>query len=338
MRVLIVGAGIVGLSTAYALRKQGMDVIVVERGTIPFAHASSCDHHRLIRPFYGNAEGYCARMAAASAAWSDMWQDLPRDEDDYYAKTGIISVCRSADDYTDQSRVVMEKLNIPFERIDAAAELDRRFPFLEIDPIEYLLLAEGGALMANRILADLADWLRANGVDIRELTPITDLNEAVGSATTAMGEVIEADQVLLAAGVETSQLIPDLKPMLLPTRSLILYAEPPKDLAPAWREAPCWNDLGGGSDLWGMCPINGLPAKLGNGDLGSAEAKDDRRTFSAEEAKAMLDSYRGYFKGADRFIPKWGQANYWTQAPKSKFYLEQRGKLLIVSALSLIHI
>ena len=49
MRVIVVGAGIVGLSAAWALRKAGHEPLLLDQGPIPNPIASSNDHHRLIR-------------------------------------------------------------------------------------------------------------------------------------------------------------------------------------------------------------------------------------------------------------------------------------------------
>ena len=53
MNVIVVGAGIAGLSTAWSLVKAGHNVSIVEQGPIPNPLAASGDHHRIIRRAYG---------------------------------------------------------------------------------------------------------------------------------------------------------------------------------------------------------------------------------------------------------------------------------------------
>jgi len=65
MKVTIVGAGIMGLSVAWALHGQGHQVMVYEQGTIPNPLASSVDQHRLIRFPYGRELGYTYMVAEA---------------------------------------------------------------------------------------------------------------------------------------------------------------------------------------------------------------------------------------------------------------------------------
>lgn len=49
MKTIIVGGGIVGLSAAWALKRAGADVSVVEQGALPNPLGTSVDQHRLIR-------------------------------------------------------------------------------------------------------------------------------------------------------------------------------------------------------------------------------------------------------------------------------------------------
>jgi glycine/D-amino acid oxidase-like deaminating enzyme len=57
MRVIVVGGGIMGLGTAWALCRAGHEPVVYEQGRIPNPLASSCDEHRLTRFPYGAAQG-----------------------------------------------------------------------------------------------------------------------------------------------------------------------------------------------------------------------------------------------------------------------------------------
>ena len=62
LRIIVVGAGIAGLSTAWSLVKRGHEVTIVEQGPIPNPLAASGDHHRIIRRAYGAAAGYGPRI------------------------------------------------------------------------------------------------------------------------------------------------------------------------------------------------------------------------------------------------------------------------------------
>ena len=86
MRVLVVGAGIMGLSTAWGLTRAGHDVEIFEQGPIPNPLGSSVDQHRVIREAYGAMIGYSRMALAAYGAWETMWDDLG---ERLYVETGV---------------------------------------------------------------------------------------------------------------------------------------------------------------------------------------------------------------------------------------------------------
>ena len=76
MNIIVVGAGISGLSTAWSLVKRGHNVSLLEQGPIPNPLAASGDHHRIIRRAYGEASGYARAISEAYQAWNELWADL----------------------------------------------------------------------------------------------------------------------------------------------------------------------------------------------------------------------------------------------------------------------
>ena len=73
MQVIVVGAGIAGLSSAWSLTKRGHQVTLIEQGAIPNPLAASGDHHRIIRRAYGKASGYGRAITEAYRAWDELW-------------------------------------------------------------------------------------------------------------------------------------------------------------------------------------------------------------------------------------------------------------------------
>jgi NADPH-dependent 2,4-dienoyl-CoA reductase/sulfur reductase-like enzyme len=69
-QILIVGGGIAGLLTAWALARRGVAVTVFEQGPLPNPHSSSFDEHRIIRHAYGAMEGYARLMPGPSPCGS----------------------------------------------------------------------------------------------------------------------------------------------------------------------------------------------------------------------------------------------------------------------------
>ena len=68
-KVLVVGGGIVGLSTAWSLIARGFEVELFEQGPLPNPSGSSYDEHRILRHAYGTLTGYAQMVPAAFARW-----------------------------------------------------------------------------------------------------------------------------------------------------------------------------------------------------------------------------------------------------------------------------
>ena len=165
MNVIVVGAGIAGLSTAWSLVKAGHLVSIVEQGRIPNPLAASGDHHRIIRRAYRAGTGYGRLITEAYEAWDEMWADLGESHLD---PRGFLCISREPGDKAEEYRQGLEEGNYAFELLDANGAAER-WPFLEAGSFRYAYFSpEGGALHCRKIAAGLVKWLRANGANVYE--------------------------------------------------------------------------------------------------------------------------------------------------------------------------
>ena len=118
MNIIVVGAGIAGLSTAWSLVKAGHSVSIVEQGKIPNPLAASGDHHRIIRRAYGKATGYGRPITEAYEAWDELWTDLGESHLD---PRGFLCVSREPGDEAEEYREGLEEGGCPFELLRAGA-------------------------------------------------------------------------------------------------------------------------------------------------------------------------------------------------------------------------
>ena len=255
MKIVIVGAGIMGLSTAWALTKRGHRVTLVEQGdTIPSSLAASGDQHRMIRRAYGVKAGYATLITEAYEAWEELWLDLGVS---HYEPAGILCICQTEGDEADQFRQGFDTAGTPYDLM-AHADAAERFRFLDPSTFRYAFYTpEGGVLLCQRIAADLARWLKLNGADLRTRTRVTGLDADRGRVTCADGETIEADLVVTTAGAWTLRLLPELADDLEVYRTAVVYLDPPSDFRDDWAAAPAILSIGGPLEGYVLPPVAG---------------------------------------------------------------------------------
>ncbi len=260
MKIVIVGAGIMGLSTAWALTKRGHRVTLVEQGdTIPSSLAASGDQHRMIRRAYGGKAGYATLITEAYEAWEELWLDLGVS---HYEAAGILCICQTEGDEADQFRQGFDAAGTSYERMSPAIAA-ARYRFLDPSTFRYAFhTPEGGVLFCQRIAADLAQWLTRNGADLRTGTRVTRLEAERGRVECADGETIEADLVVTTAGAWTLRLLPELAGDLQVYRTAVVYLDPPPDLRADWAAAPAILSIGGPSEGYVLPPVAGTGAEV----------------------------------------------------------------------------
>jgi len=323
---LVLGAGIMGLSTAWALSRAGIPVRVVDQDEVPNPRGSSVDDHRLIRHAYGAQAGYMRMVDAAHAAWDILFEEAGERP---YVPTGVLALSASPGGWLAASREALQADGHALEDLTSES-VASRFPFLSAEGIrDAFRLPSGGVLLARRIVAMLARLLRMRGVPI-ERGRVVSLDPARASLILDDGRVLGADLLVIAAGPWAPRLVPALAARVRPTRQVIVRLAPPPELAEAWARAPMLLDLAEDGGFYAVPPVAGTPLKIGDHRFAPTADPDGIRDVAAAEAEAILSLARRRIRGLDRYRILSAAACWYDVEPDERFIVEPLGERAFV--------
>ena len=321
MKAIIVGGGIMGLSTAWALARESHDVELFEQADLPNPLASSMDEHRLIRHPYGDHMGYARMIDDAYAAWDLMWRDLGQQ---LYAPTGTLALTGNGADWAERSATTLAAIGRPMTEL-AVGELPRRFPLLDARGVERAFWIDtGGVLFAQDIVAALVRHLTQHPqVSLHAQTPVRSVDLEQGRVVTADGATHGADVVIVAAGAWAGRLLPELGRRLVPSRQMVIYFRLPDEQRAAWSKGPMIIEKTGDVGLYLVPPMQGRGFKVGDHEFSRQGDPTAARTASEDEIRPLLERCRSLFHGFDRWTPDRLKVCFYTVTDDERFVVEK---------------
>ena len=249
MDVCIAGAGIFGMAAALELRERGHEVTLIERGEIPNPEASSTDVSKVIRRTNYPNEIYVELVTRAAEQWRE-WHE--RTSRSIYFQTGkLIAVHGFGPEH--EALAGWETLSRLGKDVTelTAKEVNRRFPQFTVSDEDRLFYDPwSGYLRSGQALADLAGLAREAGVEIRENTLVTAVEETgFGARVRWDTESKDCDRAVVAAGPWVGKLLPAMATRVRISRQQMAFFLP-KHPAPFERgRFPVWSILSPGN-LW----------------------------------------------------------------------------------------
>src|SRR5438270_13807027 len=159
--VIVVGAGINGVTSAIELKKRGHRVILVDPGPLPHPLAASTDISKAVRAAYGADEIY-TELAERSI---DLWKKWNANfGTELYHETGVLFVCErqmQPGNFEYESCRVLEKRGHRFEWFDELT-FHQRFPAFAEDRFQDGFFdPAAGYAESGRVVATLIDFARS---------------------------------------------------------------------------------------------------------------------------------------------------------------------------------
>jgi glycine/D-amino acid oxidase-like deaminating enzyme len=222
--VLIVGAGIFGLTAASELARRGYRTAVVDPGPVPHPLAASTDISKVIRIEYGADAAYMAMAEASLPGWLEWNRTLG---ETVFHRTGVAMLTRqpmAAGGFEFESFHLLEARGHAPERL-SGDEISRRFPGWKPGAfVDGFYHVEGGFAESGRVVELLFDKARREGVTFHLGEAVTLL--VADGVRTESGTVHRAGQVVVAAGSWTPGLVPELAPAMKASGHPVFHLEP----------------------------------------------------------------------------------------------------------------
>ncbi len=223
--IVVVGAGIVGLSTAYALLLQGnRQVTVLEQETVDHRRSTSHGISRLLRFEYGDDSFYSELVRLSLRRWKMLEQKGKRR---IYSRSGVLMLGREDDGYTHQAYSIEREMGLPIERLSPwqCQQFFPQFASEDYDMVTYN--REGGILHASNCLQTLKGLVVELGGTLYEGCRVNrivhdDYTRPV-RLLSRNGTEIAAERVVLATGPWVHRLLRELQLPVRLTRQYLLY-------------------------------------------------------------------------------------------------------------------
>jgi sarcosine oxidase len=304
VRIAVIGAGVMGLATGWALGRRGHEAVVYEQFTVGHDRGSSHGRSRIFRLAY--AEPEYVRLAQEALG---LWRELEEESGETLLElNGLVEVVRTLEESTAQT---LEACGVAWQRLERD-EAERRFPIRVTDESFVVVQPEAGIVRADRALRALAQRL-----DVREQT-------RVGPAD------LDADAVVVTAGSWVNELLEEPLPVKV-TRETVCYFRPDAGGRPVPSVVSFKPDRHT-HDMYSLAdPMYGL--KVGAHHAGPEADPDIPGEPDPELVERIAAWARETYRLAER-EPVAAETCMYTTMPDETFVLERRGRIVVGSACS----
>jgi glycine/D-amino acid oxidase-like deaminating enzyme len=298
--IIIVGAGIFGVTTALETRRRGWEVSLFDPGPIPCPTAASTDISKVVRMDYGSDELYTALAESALEGWDRWNSEWPRP---LYHQDGFQLLTRDAmqpGGFEYEGFSLLQKRGLELRRMSSGL-VAQEFPALNSAkyPDGYLNPRAGWA-ESGAVVAQLATNARAAGVVVHEHTgfrQLLDHGSKIIGIVTNDGQEHRADLVLMATGAWTPKLLPHLANVMWATGQPVLHFRAPNLFDYTAPRLPVWAADISRTGWYGFPALADGTLKVANHGPGRRVDPDEPRTVAPSEEARFREFLRESLPG-----------------------------------------
>jgi len=305
--VAVVGAGIMGSATAYALAREGHEVTVYEQFEVGHTRGSSHGRSRIVRLAYPDLE-FVELAKESFAGWRELEQEAGVE---LLELNGLLELVGDLDQ---GSSAALDAAGAEYELV-SAEDARRRWPVGVPDGWTALFQPEGGIVRADLAHRAFVDRAVAHGAELREHTRVDALDD------------VDARAVVVTAGPWVQRFFPDLP--VHSTRETVAYFR--REGAPLPSVVQL-DPVTRGHALYSLHDsVHGL--KAGAHHAGARIGPDDEGGPDPALVERVAEWVARTYPDADP-EPVAAETCMYTTTPDERFILERRGRVVIGSACS----
>lgn len=284
--IVIVGAGVFGLTAALTLRQRGWRVTILDPGPVPTPAAASTDISKVVRMDYGADELWTELGRKSLERWPGWNREAGQP---LFHNDGFLVLSRAPmqpGGFEFESFKLLTAQGEKLEQLNSSS-LAARFPAWASEhyPDGYLN-PTGGWAESGKVVAWLARKARRDGVEVFEHCAfaqfLEDGSRVVGVQAQG-GREFRADLTLLATGAWTPMLLPELSDVMWATGQPVLHfrvANPAEWQAPRF---PVWAADIGRTGWYGFPALADGTLKVANHGPGRRVHPDAPREVSPDD-------------------------------------------------------
>jgi sarcosine oxidase len=317
--VIVIGAGVMGASTARTLAARGLTVNLIEQFTVGHNRGSSHGTSRIFRLSYPEAR--YVEMAQESLL---LWRAAEEETgESLLLNTGGLDIGEGID----ANAAALETCDADFEYIKGV-DANERWPQLRFENEELVLFQpDAGIVLADRAVDAFVRSAVSNGARLHTQCRIESIDEGGdGVQAHSEKETFLASVAIVTAGAWARDLLKfaDIALDVRPTRETVSYFAI-DEMPPTFVE---WRD-----PLIYALPAPGHGLKAGEHIAGPTTDPCDEGEVSAESIERVSAWVARRFPRADP-TPAHAETCIYTNTPDEHFVLERHGQIVVGSACS----